>query len=163
MLTLLLLLMACEPTEPDPDLGPCEVGPDEMQTIDLSHYGDYGAIDAVIYCGTPPQGGAPYAPFGVRIRGINPDELGIELTMTAVDVDTGEEVGSGDYTQQMICSNVGGNEGHWVGAELHMRFYGYELDALHGRAVHMTVDARNQSGDWVQTEIDATLDCDPLS
>jgi hypothetical protein len=163
MLLTLLLLVACEPTAPEPILGPCEIGPDELKSVELSHYGDYGAIGSVIYCGIPPQGGAAYAPFGVRILGIAPDDLGIDLTMVAIDVDTGEEVGSGDYIHQMVCSNVGDSEGHWVGAELHMRFYGYELDDLHDRTVTVTVEARNESGDNAMVELQATLDCDPLT
>ena len=122
---ILSCLMACEPEPAPPAAGTCDLIEGETPSLDVSHYSEFGDAPEIVYCGIPPQGGAPYAPFGVRLRGVEPDDLGVNLILTAVDLDTGEEIGVAEYNQVMICSNVCNNAGYSVGAELHM------LDANH--------------------------------
>ena len=159
----LLALVGCEPPEPEPPAALCDATPGEAARLDVSHYGTYGEPADIVYCGIPPQGGAPYAPFGIRVRGIDPDEAGLQVTMQAVDLDTGETVGTGEFTEHFICSNVGENEGHWVGSELHMRFYSYTIDDLHDRDVEIHLEAENTLGETVSVTFDARLDCVPGS
>jgi len=156
----LLTLAACgdgggEDTALDP--GMCEASANP--NLELAQYGPYGELDdgTDFLYGHPPQGGAPYAPFSLRISGMDQGELGMEIVMIATDSQTGEALGTGDYMQRFICSNVGDNTGMFVGADLHMRFYGWELDDLAGRAADVTVSATNDQGVSVEAGFQGLL------
>ena len=162
----LTALLACEEPPPDdpPDPGECALDAGEEPVVELSHYfSPYGDIGETIYCGIPPQGGAPYSPFGVRLRGLDldADDGTVTVAMRATDVDTGELVGTADYTERFLCSNVGDNEGYWVGAELHLRYFGYELTDLDTRVIRLEVEATSVGGDVLTTAVIGALDCAP--
>ena len=101
----------------------------------------YGATDGLeVGYGWPPQGGAPFAPFIVRLSGLVVDDR-VEMSVDVVDDATGEVIGYGSAPMGLVCANVGDDEGWYVSAELHALFWGIELDALDGRQVQVRVEA----------------------
>ena len=145
----LLLLAACGDTVPiHTGIGPtgCEASADPV--LEIAQYGPYGELQdgSDLLYGHPPQGGAPYAPFSLRISGMEQGELGMQIEMEAVDADSGELLGTASYAQRFICSNTGENLGTFVGADLHMRFFGGELSDLEGRTANVTISATNDGG-----------------
>ncbi|NCG18873.1 MAG: hypothetical protein GWP91_07670 [Rhodobacterales bacterium] len=161
IIALLLLTTACavEETPPDPGLEDCDTAPSEGPSMDVSHFSTYQLAPTTVYCGIPPQGGAPYAPFGVRTRGISRDPEGLLIDLTAHHTTSGDLLGEASYTQRMICGNVGESAGFWVGSELHMRFYDYDIETLHGSEVEINITVSNQGGDSQNLSWVATLDC----
>ena len=158
---MLLTLAACGDGGTSQDTGApaglCEATNDPL--LELAQYGPYGELDDGADClfGHPPQGGAPYAPFSLRISGMDQDDLGMDVQMTATDADSGEILGTGDYLQRFICSNVGDNDGKFVGADLHMRFYGWELSELEGRTADVLISVSNDNGDRVEAGFQGLL------
>jgi hypothetical protein len=116
---------------------------------------DLGIIDLEV--DIPPQGGAPYAPFVGRIAGLEQPELGYNFDMVALDADSGEELGSGEYAMRYICANAGDNTGWMVGAELHLRFYGWNTKDLDGRTAEVEFTATNDEALLVTTTLMANL------
>lgn len=137
-------IAGCGPTgpgEPGAPKHPCasrrariEVAPPD------GTFGDLSGGDA-LWCGNPPQGGAPYTPFRVRLSGPEALEDGVYVEMTAVDLEDGSELAYTDLTMGLTCANVGESAGSWVGSEAHMRYYGWALDQLDGREAEVTVRA----------------------
>lgn len=103
---------------------------------------DYGDLTdgAAVWCGNPPQGGAPYTPF--RVRAWGPEALadGLALELSAETPD-GVELAFTELTMGVTCANVGESEGFWVGAEAHMRYNGWSLEALDGLDATIVVRA----------------------
>ncbi|MEZ4235332.1 MAG: hypothetical protein R3F59_04065 [Myxococcota bacterium] len=137
------LMAACAPppetTTTDPFEHPCAT---DAGRLDLAPPGgDFGDItpDGPLWCGNPPQGGAPYTPFRVRVRGPEAFKEGVALEMVASDVQTGEELAYTELTLGLTCANVGESAGFWVGSEAHMRYDGWGLDELDGRTAAITV------------------------
>ena len=133
-------------TGPGPELprpGACgEGGPPRLEVAPPD--GDYGDLvdGASLWCGNPPQGGAPYTPFRLRIAG--PDALGdgVWVEMSAVDTADGTELAYTELTMGLTCANVGDNAGSWVGSEAHMRYFGFALEDLPGREAEVTIAVR---------------------
>lgn len=160
-LTLIFALAACghAADSSEPPVGACDLAPGDSPALEVSHYGTYDALGDVVYCGIPPQGGAPYAPFGVRIRGMTPeDNGGMHVVITATDATTQEVVGESEFWERFLCSNVGESEGYWVAAEFHLRFYGRTLEDLHGREVDIAFTAEGPD-DTVTETLRFDLDC----
>jgi len=112
---------------------------------------------AAVMFGTPPQGGAPYAPFTLRFRGLDQAVDGLDIRMLATDEQTGEILGDSSYHQWLACANVGEHAGWLVGPEFHLRFAGWELDELDGRETLFEVSAVDQRGKAAEAKISATL------
>lgn len=103
-----------------------------------------------LWCGIPPQGGAPYTPVRARVRG--PDSLrdGMQLYVVATDAETGEELSVTDLpSTRMTCANVGESAGYWVGSELHLRFPERTLQDLSEREVDLTLEVSTEDGSVV--------------
>ncbi len=119
---LALPLAGCDeppPKKDDPE--GCEPVRGEDPVLEVNHYGTFGELGDTVWCAIPPQGGAPYAPFGLRVRGVLPLEgNGLHVTIRAVDTATQEAVGEGEFWDAFLCSNVGDNEGYWIKNELHL-------------------------------------------
>jgi len=147
-----VLLVGCDEEPPDFRTA-CEQG-EKLSEFALGD-GHYGATleGADIDCGIPPQGGAPYTPYQLRIGGLDQDSEGLTVRMESVDIHTGEALGEIEYVQRFICSNVGESEGYLVTSELHMRYPGYTLEELDGRETEVTLEATNADGDSVVTGI----------
>jgi hypothetical protein len=132
-----------EPGPPDlPPMHTCAAA--ATARVDLAPPGgDYGDIEegGPLWCGNPPQGGAPYTPFRLRLLGPEGLEDGVTLEMVAADTETGEELAYTTLVMGVTCANVGDSEGFWVGSEAHMRYTGWELDDLDGRTAEITVTA----------------------
>ena len=162
LLALALVLSACavEP-EPKPEPEGCELAKGEDPTLEVSHYSTFDNLGPTLYCGIPPQGGAPYAPFGVRFRGVTPEDNGaVVVSISAADPLSGELLGDDDFFERFLCSNVGESEGYWVAAEFHLRFYDYSLDDLHGREVAVHFVAEGVDG-TIEHTLPFTMDCLP--
>lgn len=153
---LLLLGLGCGP-EPAPP-PPCEdIG---APGLELTPAGvDFGAFvdGGPLLYGTPPQGGAPYSPFNARASGLVDLDEGAHVRMWAVDTDDGADLGAAAYDLRFVCANVGDAAGWWVGSELHLRFEGWELDALEGRSAEVTVEVSDLSGAAVQASVEGVL------
>ncbi len=111
--------------------------------------GAYGELreDPSLWCGIPPQGGAPYTPLrGIRVRGPEALAEGLVIEVTVADVEASEELSYMELAARMTCANVGDNEGYWVGSEVHVRYPGYSLDDLAERDAELTVRVTSADG-----------------
>jgi len=134
----LVALLACKQPVPTPFDGPCPQLDDPL--IEVRQGESWGMIDGdPIEFGIPPQGGAPYAPFDLRLVGVAPSPDGYTVITEATLQSTGDLVGTGEYEQRFVCANVGENEGTRFASEFHTRFFGFEPDQL--------------AGEWVDVEI----------
>jgi len=119
--------------------------------------GDYGdlADGGELWAGIPPQGGAPYSPFRVRLEG--PDALydGIDVRVRVAEGDV--VVADDTIPMRLVCANVGENAGRWVGAEVHLIYTGWALDELPGRDVDVEVTVAGSEGLVVTERGTATL------
>ena len=158
------LLAGCEEEAPQPledtgslPLTECAV-PDAV-SLDLAQRDGFGILvdGAAISYGTPPQGGAPYAPFRLRTAGFEDTRDGLTVDMVATDGDTGALLGEATYVHFVTCANVGDNAGHYVGGELHMRFPGFTLEELEGRPVEVTITVEDVFGANVDSSVTGVL------
>lgn len=135
----LLTMSACAGGPPTPvPVGPCESV--DAPWAELSQGDGWGLDDGEpVAFGIPPQGGAPYAPFVVRLHGMPASVDGYHVEMSAFDPTVGEVVGTGSYDQRFVCANVGENEGTRVASEFHMRFIGWEPVDLAGHEVDVEI------------------------
>lgn len=155
-LPLLVGLAACAGTgePPDPPLPshPCDTDQAELGVAPPD--GDFGGLSdgGALWCGNPPQGGAPYSPFRIRVAGPEALADGVYVEMIAVDADEGVELAYTDLTMGLTCANVGDSAGFWVGSEAHMRYYGWGLEELDGRTADVTVRVAPIAGDGPEIE-----------
>ena len=156
---LLGLGTACE-VEPEPTPLACAAGEPtlELATRDVS-FGDLES-GADIECGIPPQGGAPYSAFLIRAAGIDQAETGMVVELVAYDAETGEELGSADYQQRMVCANAGKSAGYWVSSEVHLRYNGWLLEELEGRTAEFVTRVTGLDGVEVSRELLGALELD---
>jgi hypothetical protein len=146
-----LALGACVGDGPEPEVpcGPVGDTPALQIGQHLAVDGPMQAGDDVGY-GTPPQGGAPYAPFEVRLQAVLGDPASrVAARGSAVEVATGEVIGSVEQTQAFFCSNTGVHEGWLYGGEIHIRFWDEPLEALEGREIDVLVEIDLPEGELV--------------
>ena len=130
------------PTPVDP--GTCAESEDPV--VELSQ-GDAWVIEdgTPVQFGIPPQGGAPYAPFEIRLRGMPfADDYAVVLEATRVSDQL--LIGTGDYVQRFVCANVGENQGTRYTPELHMRFFTFEPPDLEGDTVDVEITVTPADG-----------------
>ncbi len=134
-----LLLAACsggaEPAEPTGDTGwvdtnvPCY--PHGAPRLDVGEGVEGWGIEGIdVSCGIPPQGGAPYARFRIRVANLDLSDGG-EVVVGLTDADTDERIGTASVPVGFVCANVGDNADHWVTPEVHVRFDDVDLLDLH--------------------------------
>lgn len=159
----LLILGGCvggDATDPiDTDVGELCGALDEPWLEFAQEVGAYGELtdgDDVHY-GHPPQGGAPYAPFRLRVRGLFTGEPASLVTVSGADPGSGEEMGAVEVRQMFICSNTGDNLNYHVSAEVHMRFFGLSLDELEDRPIDLTLRVEDMDGAAVEAEVSGVL------
>lgn len=155
-----LLLAACA-TGPEPEpppLHPCEQQAREVQATPAR--GAWGDLHdgGTLWCGNPPQGGAPYSPFRVRMKGPEVVGDGVTLEMLAIEQGTGVELAYTQLTMGLTCANVGENEGWWVGSEAHMRYTGFSLDELGGRLAELVIRAVALADPSVEAEMTVDIE-----
>jgi len=111
--------------------------------------GDFGDLvgDPDLWCGHPPQGGAPFSPLRVRVTGPDVFADGVDLDMSVVDNQTGEELGHTALALGLTCANVGDSAGTWVGSEAHLRYTGFALDTLGERSGTLTLTVAPRTAD----------------
>lgn len=160
VLMLTLLTAGCEgegTDDPHTDVSACEEG----RAFEFGR--DVGAAvmqdgDEVAY-GTPPQGGAPYAPFEVRMRG--PYTLGERLTLEGDihDRSDGRLLAEARQGQAFFCGNTGAHAGWWFGNEIHLRFSDPQdtLASLEGLDVTVRLALTMADGDVETSTAEGTL------
>jgi hypothetical protein len=157
-LPLLALLAACSgPSADGADGGTPETGDtgpyvpdclvaDDQPVLEVAYEsGAFGElVDGVSApVGIPPQGGAPYTPFAIRLTGTGDIHLGEHITARATR--EGVEIGSLDPSDDAmdaipICSNVDPNAGWWMTWGVHIRYWNDALDDLVGSTVEFSFD-----------------------
>lgn len=130
-----------EPSDPTVDLVPADVA-----------WGEFTDGDDVLY-GNPPQGGAPYAPFRVRIGGVPGLDEAAAVSVRAIDVADGASLGEVDYDLRFTCANVGDSAGIWMAPDVHARFFGWSLDDLAGRDATIEVEIANRDGETARAAV----------
>ncbi len=158
LFALLIPFLAGCPTDPDTPDGPCPVTADpyvEFAQRDAD-YATFSGGDTLEY-GDPPQGGAPFAPFLVRAYGLDHSADGYKVFLDAIDTETDEILGQGEYPQLFVCANVGDNAGYRIAPELHMRFFGFDLADLQGRSAEIVVRLEGGAGELLESGFTATL------
>ncbi len=128
-------LLACKPD------APCGEGSDP--SIDVAQQGAWNIPEGEVDMGIPPQGGAPYAPFEVRLIDVEIADM-YRITMEA-EVD-GETYVTPPYIERFVCRNVGEEAGTRYTPDLHMRFFGTDPPSLDGKRATLRFEA------WVDTE-----------
>jgi hypothetical protein len=158
----LLGLFGCKepiPTEPS---GLCPETDDPMIEVaqrSAEAGAEWGMVDGdPVKFGIPPQGGAPYAPFDLRLIGMPSSNDGYAVVTDAIRTSDGERVGEGRYVQRFICANVGANEGTRFAAEFHMRFFGFEPPELADEEVEIYISVTPDGGETVETTFTSPLD-----
>lgn len=148
-----VFLLACKQPTPTPP-GSCPVADDPY--AELSQGEEWVPQDGTpVQFGIPPQGGAPYAPFEIRMIGMpSSDSYTVDLSA----VDDGVEIGTESYEQRFVCANVGENQGTRYTPELHMRFYGYEPPEIDGHEVEVTVTITSEDGETIEAGWTGELD-----
>jgi hypothetical protein len=145
---LLLPGLACgSPTPVDPtdtDIPGCFDGSGGIKlSQDPAHIDDQLVDDALLF-GTPPQGGAPYAPLYVRMQGLSAAQS-VHFEITCSDLDDAEVLGISTYDQPMLCANAGPYARWVVGPSLHLRFGTADapisLESLDGRRAELSLSA----------------------
>jgi hypothetical protein len=88
----------------------------------------------------PPQGGAPYTPWQVRVTGDGALNLGVRMVATAGDL--------GDVVLDLtpICANVEPNDGWWMLTGVHVRYWDYTVEELVGRTVDVHFSLQDVGG-----------------
>ncbi len=138
----------CEVDEvvPDPPAHPCH---SDVARVEVSPpNGAYNDLEdgASLWFGRPPQGGAPFSPFRIRILGPDAFADGIELEMEVEQATDGAQLAYTTLPLGLTCANVGDSSGYWVSAEAHMRYEGWELDDLEAREGELVVRAWPTAG-----------------
>ncbi len=153
-------LLACDGAEADPDpidSGPCAPHEDPLMEVANGAHG-YGQLgdEADILYGFPPQGGAPYVGFDVRVHGLDQDDTGLFVEITATE-DDGTEMAYASFNQRFLCGNTGDNADWWVTSELHILFFGYSMEDLAEHPAAFELRAENTAGDAVSTQCAGSL------
>lgn len=129
-----LLFTACTGGTETPDT--CEQSDAPM--LDVAQGGGWNLPEGEVEMGIPPQGGAPYAPFEIRLVGVRAaDAYRVEMEAT-VD---GEVYVTPPYQERFVCRNVGEEAGTRYTPDLHMRFFGSEPPDLEGKEVTLSFAA----------------------
>lgn len=118
--------------------------------------------------GIPPQGGAPYAPFQVVVRGPTSGDDPPVAWASATDLDGGAVIGTdhldpdpGTPVRSWVCSNVGAFSGWWYAGEVHLRFWDVALEALEGRRVRFELRITLPGGALTTATADGVLRAHP--
>ena len=120
---------------------------------------DFGAFEAgaPLYVGHPPQGGALYSPFHARVEGLADLDLGTRILLTGTDPANDTVIAETEYEQRLVCANVGESAGQWLGADLHLRFGDWTVEALAGRPMTLTLAVEGLDGTAVSAVLEGVL------
>lgn len=129
------LLAACTG---NPTLAAGQCPASDTPVIDVAQQAEWNVPSGLLAFGIPPQGGAPYAPFEVRLVGA-PVSESYRIVMTST-ID-GTEYETPPYNERFVCRNVGEEAGTRYSPDLHMRFFGTEPPELDGREATMAFEA----------------------
>lgn len=144
----------------DPGLGSdCAAGPTRVEVAAPTLAFDALRDGDEVFCGIPPQGGAPYTPLRFRAAGPAGFGEGVDVRVRAVD---GAEV-LGDTSLQLglVCANAGESAGWWTGGEVHLRYEGRAVEALDGRDAALTFSVTPiAGGQGAEVTVRVHLACD---
>ena len=113
---------------------PCGAG---EPTIEVGQRDQWNVPDGTIAFGIPPQGGAPYAPFQMRVRGVEESSLYV-VRMDAWDAE-GNRIEERRSAQPFVCANAGVYAGYRFAPDVHMRFFGLTPPELDGDTIEFEV------------------------
>lgn len=138
---------------------PCESDADpSVQVVPAgSGFDEWVAGDGLV-AATPPQGGAPYTPLRARVTGLVDPQLGVTLSLTGVDPSDESIYGEISYDTRLICANVGESAGQWLAADVHYRYFDWELGELDGREALISFSVEDLHGNVVESSIGGTLE-----
>ncbi|MCA9568616.1 MAG: hypothetical protein KC656_12275 [Myxococcales bacterium] len=152
-LVAVVLLVACKGSS-TPVSGECT--PNDEPTLDVAQGGDWNMPDGHVNMGIPPQGGAPYAPFEIRLVGVEAADA-YRVDMDAV-VD-GVDYATPPYQERFVCRNVGEEAGTRYTPDLHMRFFGTDPATLAGKTAQLHFEAWiGNDGPVVERDLEVILD-----
>jgi hypothetical protein len=106
---------------------------------------------------TPPQGGAPYTPLRARVTGLVDPQVGVTLSLSGVDPSDGSEYGEISYDTRLVCANVGDSAGLWLAADVHYRYFDWDLGELDGRRAEISFSVEDLDGNVVESSLGGTL------
>lgn len=151
---LALLSLGCTGDEP---ISPHPCASETMGVEVAPPFGDYGDLSDVdeLWLGDPPQGGAPYSPFRVRISG--PDALSDGVDVRVVVTEDGVVIADNTIFKGLVCANVGENAGRWVGSEVHLRYDGFDDLELEGRDVTVEVSVTGGETDELFARVEGRV------
>lgn len=109
-----------------------------------------------IHIGSPPQGGAPFAPFELRLAAELEDLERLDVR-GEIHAEDGELLGDIVESKAFLCANTGPHRGYRYGGELHVRFWGRDLVDLDALPGEVTVRLTLPDGTEVQTTHTGTL------
>ncbi len=147
---LLALLVGCEGAPADTGTGPlppADCFDESGARLELSlESGSFDDVEEGMTApvSVPPQGGAPYTPWMVRVTGDGALNGGVRMVATASDDDV--EVGDVEIDLVPICANVAPNDGWWMVSGVHVRYWEYTVDELIGRAVDFHFSLQDVGG-----------------
>ena len=155
-------LTACSETEANDTAQPgCEDGPPRLELAQREGF-PLAAESPILY-GHPPQGGVPYSPYDLRFRGMSSADEGVTVQMEVTDPITGSLLGDVRLSQRFLCANTGEDEGFWVGGEVHIRYWEYDLDSLLGRAGQVEAIVFGPHGEVLDARTEGILERLPQS
>lgn len=156
-----LVAVACGQEDPPPFVPACAA--DEIDVEVAPPDGQFGALEPrdPLFCGIPPQGGAPYTPL--RFRAVGPESLGegVAVRVTAVDSTSAAVLGDTALELGVVCANAGESAGYWTAAEVHLRYEGWSTADLDGRqaTIELTVEPAAGGAPAGRVAHDVVLDC----
>ncbi len=137
---------------------PCESDEDPSVQVVPAGLGFDEWLDGdPLVAATPPQGGAPYTPLRARVTGLVDPQIGVTLSLSGVDPSDGSEYGEISYDTRLICANVGESAGLWLAADVHYRYFEWELGELDGREAEISFSVEDLHGNVVESSIGGTL------
>ena len=78
--------------------------------------------------------------------------------MEVTDPATGSLLGDVRLAQRFLCSNTGEDQGFWVGGEVHIRFWEYDLDSLLGREGQVEAIVFGPDGEVLDARTEGVLE-----
>lgn len=161
----LVVVAGCASSVDDPvddtetDVGPVDCSTSTAPALEFGQELALGPMvdGSAVDIGVPPQGGAPYAPFELRLRADLDDLARLDANGTIVASGTGAPLGDIEEPKVFLCANVGPHAGWRYGGELHVRFWDKTREQLDGVEVEVALDVTLPDASVVRSTHTGTL------
>ena len=155
LLAIGLMASACTSVED----APCQaIGDESLDVVPAGMGFDEWSSGEALVAAIPPQGGAPYTPLRARVSGLVDPGIGVTVRVSGIDPDDGSEFGQIDYDTRLVCANVGDSAGSWLAADVHFRYFEWELSELDGRQAEITFEVEDGDGNVVSTVLTGDIE-----